>query len=50
MCNHESFKMMDNARTRHELAVTEGMHIKWRKPSLNIQKNMFIFKRRSAIK
>ena len=37
-CNKDSFKLLGNARTRYELALKEGMQIKWRKPSLNIQK------------
>ena len=37
-CNKDSFKILDNARTRYELALKECMQIKWRKPSLNIQK------------
>ena len=39
-CNKDSFKILDNARTRYELALKESMQIKWRKPSLNIQKSM----------
>ena len=37
-CSTESFKILDNAKTSYELALKEGMHIKWRKPNLNIQK------------
>ena len=43
-CNKDSFKILDNARTRYELALKEGMQIKWRKPSLNIQKKHEILK------
>ena len=41
--NKDSFKILDNARTRYELALKEGMQIKWRKPSLNIQKKSMKF-------
>ena len=37
-CNKDSFQILDNVRTRYELALKEGMQIKWRKLSLNIQK------------
>ena len=43
-CNEISFKLLDNARTRCEVALKECMHIKWRKPSLNIQKKNEILK------
>ena len=43
-CNKDSFKILDNARTRYEFALKEGMQIKWRKPSLNIQKKHEILK------
>ena len=38
-CNKYSFKILDNARTRYELAL-KGMQIKLHKPSLNIRKSM----------
>ena len=43
-CSRESFKILDNAKTSYELALKEGMHIKWRKPNLNIQKRHEIMK------
>ena len=33
-----AFKILDNARTGYELALKEGLHIKWLKPALNKQK------------
>ena len=42
--NKDSFKILGNARTRYELALKEGMQIKWRKPSLNILKKHEILK------
>ena len=43
-CSKDSFKILDNAKTSYELALKEGMHIKWRKPNLNIQKRHEIIK------
>ena len=33
------FKILDNARTAYELALKDGLHIKWLKPALNKQKS-----------
>ena len=33
-----AFKILDDARTDYELALKEGLHIKWFKPALNKQK------------
>ena len=41
--NKDSFKILDNARSRYELAL-KGMQIIWRKPSLDIQKKHEIHK------
>ena len=35
---NNSFKILDNARTDYELALKEGMYIKWYNPALNKQK------------
>ena len=37
MNSTDSFKLSENAKTRYELALKEGMHIIWRKPVLNIK-------------
>ena len=43
-CGEKSFTILDNARTDYELALKEGMHIKWLKPVLNVQKKHEILK------
>ena len=35
-----SFKILDRGNTNYALAIKEGIHIKWRSPSLNTQKSM----------
>ena len=37
--NNDSFKILDSARSAYELAIKEGMHIKWENPAVNVQKN-----------
>ena len=37
-CNKESFEIIDGGKTSYDLALKEGIHIKWRKPNLNVQK------------
>ena len=44
MNNTDYFKILGSAKTRYELALQEGRHIKWRKPVLNIQKKHEIMK------
>ena len=34
--NNDSFKILDSARSAYELAIKEGMHIKWENPALNV--------------
>ena len=36
--NNDSFKILDSARSVYELAIKEGMHIKWENSALNVQK------------
>ena len=33
------FKILDYASSQYELSLKEGLHIKWLKPNLNVQKN-----------
>lgn len=44
MSNANSFKIIDRANTDYALAIKEGIHIKWRSPSLNTQKKHIILK------
>ena len=44
MCNEESFKILDSAKSDYELAIKESMYIKWLKPDLNVQKRHLILK------
>ena len=44
VCDFESFKILDTAKTNFELALKESMHIKWTNPILNIQKKHAILK------
>ena len=32
------FKLLDYASSQYELSLKEGLHIKWLKPNLNVQK------------
>ena len=34
----KQFKILDYASSKYELCLKEGLHIKWIKPSLNVQK------------
>ena len=43
-CNKDSFKILDTAKSSYELTIKEGMHIKWLKPNLNVQKTHAILK------
>ena len=38
-CKMSQFTILDYASTQYELALKEGIHIKWIKPILNKQKN-----------
>ena len=44
LCDKNAFSILDIAKTNYELALKESMHIKWRKPTLNIQKKHIILK------
>ena len=44
LCSNDAFRILDEAKTDYELALKESMHIKWRNPSLNIQKKHVILK------
>ena len=46
VCDADSFKVLDNAKSSYELALKEGMHIKWLNPVLNVQKKHEILKLR----
>ena len=43
-CNKDSFKILDTAKSTFELAMKEGMYIKWLNPNLNVQKKHVILK------
>ena len=37
--NNSSFKIIDKANNKYTLSLKEALHIKWRKPTINLQKH-----------